>query len=193
MTEDDLRNKWFPTSLYEARVRRMEYDRWDQYPNCRHHGKTQKDDNLQRFHCAEKKKELTTCNGCRTCTNCNGRPQLYQSRTSYVRNRAYHTEEFTCLNCGAYYIRVYFQVKQQGKPEKQAGFCHVEGCTRRTYEGHQHQEEGVTWIICEAHHRQVKTWNTNTGKGQEQKPLLVQDCRLVSNPNYRKKQEKRRK
>ena len=179
MTEDDIRQKWFP----ETRWHRTEYDRFNQYPNCRHHGKTQKADPLQQFHCSEKGKDLTNCNACRTCANCNGRLGLYRSTTDYVRNGAYVTDEYTCLNCGAYYVRIFFVTRSEFT-SKPAEMCQVEGCTHRTYEGYKHHDEGKVWTICQAHHRRLKTW-AHAGKTLEQKPLLNHEGALVENPKYR--------
>ena len=162
----------------------------DQYPNCRHHWKLRKNDLM--FQCGEKRKSLATCNECRTCPNCNGRLGLYRRHVSFVRTGAHISEEYTCLNCGAYYVRTFFLTGQQVRQGKEAGLCQVEGCTGRTYEGHQHQDGGKTYLICESHHRRIKTWRYGE-KGDEQKPILCQDGGLVDNPNYRKKQGKRSK
>jgi hypothetical protein len=184
MTEDDLRKKWFPVSLYAARMHRMEYVR-DHYPNCRHHGRI--DAVTGTFICGKNGKRLGNCNDCRTCPNCNGRIGIYRRQVSYIRTGAYITEEYTCMNCGAYYVRVYFEPKPQ---KKQGGCCQVEGCTHRAYEGHRYREQEKNWTICETHHRKIKTWKASD-KGEDQKPLLVQGERLTENPDYRKKQEKR--
>jgi len=165
----------------------MEYVQ-DQYPNCRHYSRVQEDNHLRRFWCAEKKTEMATCTECRTCLRCDGRLRLYRRHVSHVRTGAYITEEYACFNCGGYYFREHFQPMRQ---VKQGGLCQVEGCPRHTYEGHRHQEGGKTYTICETHHRKMKTWKYS-GKGPEQKPILLQAERLIDNPKYRKKQEGRK-
>jgi len=178
-TEDDLTQKWFPTSLEAARTFRTKYlEHEGQYPNCRHHGKTAKD--THEFTCAKSEKNLTSCNDCRTCSNCNGRLGVYRSHADHSRSGAHVTEEYLCVNCGAYFVRQFFVSRPAGKNGEG---CQVVGCFKHVQNGRRFTDDGLAgitvWAICESHYRKLQAWRSSEEKDPNAKPLIVKDGRLV--------------
>jgi hypothetical protein len=146
------------------------------------------------FLCGKDQQPKRTCNGCRTCPNCNGLKGLHQRISSIKRDCTYVMEIYICAICGAYYEYQYVIPHRMIPPQAQHK-CQVAGCAHTAYEQHRITFElhGQlrTFIICESHHRRQKTWRQHPGKGDEHRPIIIIDGILRDNPHYHKKQGKR--
>lgn len=182
---------WRPTELEVARAWRMEHANGRHY-HCRHFHGRQSD---TEFLCNKNNQMRRSCNGCRTCPNCDGLKGLHQRISSIKRDCTYVLEIYICAICGAYYEHQYV-IPHRALPPQPQHKCQVAGCPHTAYEQHRITFElhGQlrSFIICETHHRRQKTWRRHPEKGEENRPIVVADGILRDNPKYKMPQKRRK-
>lgn len=189
MNEMELHLKWFPDNLEASRAKRMQYER-GRFINCRHYKKLPED---KKFICGKEIKERHNCHGCTTCPNCDGSLAFYGREETHRRDAVYYRMSFTCIHCGAF-IEEQEMVQQKTahrKDTRRIGECEVEGCPHTAYEGRLHNTPTRIWLICESHHRKIRTWRSHQQKGPEQIPVIELNGKLYENQDYRIKQTKK--
>lgn len=185
MAEDNIYRRMSPHDA--ARIKRLTQDR-GHFTNCRHYRKL-KD---RQFECS-KRGRIRDCTGCFTCPNCNGlmfTDKLQRDRRS---DRIYITHTKSCAICGAYIEQQYVTFIPRSRQEhvEDKTKCEVHDCKNTAYEGYKHYVDGHEFRICITHHNRIRSWKQHPTKGDEQKPMIMENGRLVDNPNYTIKQRTR--
>jgi len=174
------------------RIKRLTND-MGHFKNCRHYQRT----GDKTFHC-RKYGTRRDCNGCWTCPNCSGLMYQYHRKLSVMRDLelqksiTYITQSKSCMICGAYIEQHYVSFTEQLKPQKGSEQCEVQGCSHTAYEGKTHEENGTTYRVCISHANRMKSWRQHPTKTDLHKPILEMDGRLIDNPNYMLKQERKK-
>lgn len=186
-------NIYHRMSRHDAeRMKRLTND-LGHFKNCRHYQRTGE----KTFLC-QKYGPRRDCNGCFTCPNCSGLMYQYHRKSSTMRDLelqksvAYITQSKSCAICGAYIELHYVSFTERIRSEKSSDKCEVEGCNHTAYDGKTHEDNGATYQICITHANRLKSWRQHPTKTDIHKPILVIDGRLVNNPEYMIKQERKK-
>jgi hypothetical protein len=171
------------TEHEQERVRRLTADR-GRYKACRHYKPTETG-----MRC-DKHGIKHNCIGCFTCPNCGGLMFTYRVKKDRQRDRIYITHAKSCAICGAYIEEEMVEFTRKGKQPKAENKCQVSGCENTVWDGYQIEEQGHKFSICETHKNRLRTWKHNINKGEQHKPVIIHNGKLIENPNYHVKQQK---